>query len=227
MTSYGALEVFGQYQLNKILRVYGSFAKNKKAQETTQLLLGGRKDMLSLAAKLDLLASTSVNFLWQNNRFNSQDGVHLGDGNYGRVLVGHQIRNGYPDMRVGAFVDYGKYSETQGSRGTIDKLQTVGTAVLPKEFYNLGVNFAYGMANSNLYTRVWRPFAQVNTFYNSEIANFSYNVNIGYGGKLFSQDHMVVGANYTESVNGIGGSVFELFLRYQFLYMNGAVLKGF
>jgi len=224
MTTYGALEVFAKYQYTKLLKLYTSYAKNKKAQETTQLLIAGKKDMFSLGAKLDILASTSVNFLWQNNRFNSQDGVHLGDGNYARVLVGHQIRNGYPDMRIGVFGDYGKYSETQGRKGTIDKVQTAGNVVLPKEFYNLGFDFAYGMANSALYTRVWRPFAQINTFYNSEVGALSYNVNVGYGGKLFSQDHMVVGANYTESVNGVGGSIFELFLRYQFLYMQAAML---
>ncbi len=225
MSTYGALEVFAEYQYTKLLKLYASYAKNKKAEETTQLLIAGKKDMLSLGAKLDILASTSVNILWQNNRFNSQDGVHLGDGNYARVLVGHQIRNGYPDMRIGFFGDYGKYSETQGSKGTIDQVQRAGNAVLPKEFYNLGLDFAYGMANSALYTRVWRPFAQISTFYNSEIGNISYNVNLGYGGKLFAQDHMVVGANYTESVNGVGGSIFELFLRYQFLYMQAAMLK--
>jgi len=114
-----------------------------------------------------------------------------------------------------------------GRKGTIDQLQISGTAVLPKEFYNLGLDFAYGMANSNIYTRVWRPFIQVNAFYNSEIGNFSYNLNLGYGGKVFSQDHMIVGANYTESVNGVGGNVFELFLRYQFLYMNQKMFNSF
>lgn len=227
MTSFATLGVFVEYQVNKLIRLYGSFDKNKKADETTQLLLGGKKDMLSLSAKLDIMASTSVNFLWQSNRFSSQDGVHIGAGNYGRVLLGHQIHNGYPDMRIGIFGDYGKYSEKSGSKGTVDQLQVPGTAVLPKEFYNLGLDFAYGMANGNIYTRVWRPFIQVNTFYNSEIGNFSYNFNLGYGGKVFSQDHMVVGANYAESVNGVGGTVFELFLRYQFLYMNQKMLNSF
>ena len=226
MTSYMVLEILAEYQFNKILRLYGSFSKNKNADETTQLLLGGKKDMLSLAVKLDILASSSLNILWQNNSFNSQDGVHIGDGNYARVLLGHQLRSGYPDMRVSVFGDYGKYSEKSGSKGVIDNLQVGVNPVLPKEFYNLGVDFAYGMANSAIYTRVWRPFWEVNTFYNSEIGNFSYNFNIGYGGKVFSQDHMIVGANYTESVNGVGGSVFELFLKYQFLYTHPALMRG-
>jgi len=103
MASFTTLGVFAEYQVNKLIRLYGSFDKNKKADETTQLLLGGKKDMLSLSAKLDIMASTSLNLLWQSNRFSSQDGVHIGDGNYGRVLLGHQIRNGYPDMRIGVF----------------------------------------------------------------------------------------------------------------------------
>ena len=227
MASYMVLEIFAEYQLNKILRLYGSLSKNKNAEETTELLLGGKKDMLSLAAKLDILASTSINVLWQSNSFDSQDGVHVGEGNYARVLLGHQIHNGYPDMRVSIFGDYGKYSEKSGSKGVMDNLEIGGNPVLPKEFYNLGFDFTYGMINSEIYTRVWRPFAEVNTFYNSELGNFSYNFNIGYGGKVFSQDHMVVGANYTESVNGVGGSVFELFLKYQFLYIHPELMQSF
>jgi hypothetical protein len=226
MASYAVLEIFAEYQLAKILKVYGSFSKNKNAEETTPLLLGGKKDMISLAAKLDILASTSINVVWENNSFESQDNVHVGEGNYGRVLLGHQIRNGYPDMRVGVFGDYGKYNEKRGPKGVLDTLQAPGSPVLPKEFYNLGLDFAYGMANSNIYTRVWRPYATVNTFYNSEIKNMSYNFNIGYGGKLFKQDHMLVGANYTESVNGVGGSVFELFLKYQFMYIHPRIING-
>ena len=227
MASYPVFEILGEYPLSKSLKVYGSLSKNINAEETTQLLLGGKKDMLSLALKLDVLASTSLELLWQNNSFDSQDDVHIGDGNYGRILFGHQIRNGYPDMRLGIFGDYAKYNEISGSRGVIDELQVATKPVLPKEFYNLGLDFAYGMANSNLYTRVWRPYAEVNAFYNSELGDFSYNFNAGYGGKAFGQDHMLIGANYTESVNGVGGSVFEVFLKYQFLYIHPEMIRSF
>ena len=218
IASYLAAEVLGEYQLSKRVRIYSSLSKNINAEETTQLLLGGKKDMLSLALKLDIFASTSLDVLWQNSRFESQDNIYIGDGNYGRFLFGHQVRNGYPDMRIGFFGDYGKYNEVSNHRGLGSSLQAAGTPVLPKEFYNLGLDFAYGMANSNLYTRVWRPYAEVNAFYNSELGNFSYNFNAGYGGKAFGQDHLLLGANYTESVNGVGGSIFEVFLKYQFLY---------
>ena len=48
--------------------------------------------------------------------------------------------------------------------------------------------------------------------------SFSYGFNIGYGGKVWHQDHLIIGAAYTDSVNGIGGSILELFLKYEFMY---------
>jgi hypothetical protein len=121
-------------------------------------------------------------------------------------------------MRLSLFGDLGIYHEREGSKGVIDKLQLPRVQVLPNDFANVGINFAYGMQNSDIYTRVWRPYFELNTYYNTDLAGFSYSVNAGYGGKVYSQDHLVVGTSYTNDVNGIGGSIFELFLQYKFLY---------
>jgi len=220
MEFYPLFSFLGSYKLNNSFTANFSLSKNIKSDETTQLLLGGKKDRLSLGGKITILKSTTLDFLYEMNRFNSQDNVYLGSGNYARVILGHQIRNGYPDMRIATFADYGNYNETSGSKGVIDKLQKKNNKVLPKQFYNLGLNFTYGMANSDIYTRVWRPYIDVSSYYNSEIKDYSYSVNSGYGGKIWNQDHLILGASYSESVNGIGGTVFNIFLKYQFLYTN-------
>jgi hypothetical protein len=74
------------------------------------------------------------------------------------------------------------------------------------------------MANSQAYTRVWRPYFEIYPYYNSYTDDFTYGFNAGYGGKVWHQDHLVIGASYTDSVSGVGGKVFELFLNYQFMY---------
>jgi len=61
-------------------------------------------------------------------------------------------------MRLSLFSDGAIYNETSGKKGVIDKLQAPRAQVLPNNFINLGVDFAYGMQNSDIYTRVWRPY---------------------------------------------------------------------
>ena len=218
MESYLFYSLAGKYRLTKELTISGGFYKNIKTDESTQLLLGGKKDKLELSATYQILHSTAFDVLYEHNNYNSQDDVALGSGEYMRVNLSRQIRNGYPDMRLALFSDGAFYDEKAGTHGVIDKLQSPRTQVLPNNFMNFGIDFAYGMQNSDIYTRVWRPYFEVSSYYNTDLAAFSYGFNAGYGGKLFSQDHLVIGTSYTNSVNGIGGSIFELFLNYKFLY---------
>ena len=218
MDAYYLFSLFGKYQLTSQLNIGAGLYKNSKTDESTQLLLGGKKDKLELSAQYNFVNSTSLDLLYQHNIYSSQDDVNLGDGDYARASLGYQIRNGYPDMRLALFSDFAIYDESSGSRGVIDKLQSNAIQVLPNNFMNVGVDFAYGMQNSEIYTRVWRPYFEVSSYYNTDLAAFSYGFNAGIGGKLFSQDHLVIGTSYTNDVNGIGGSIFELFLNYKFLY---------
>ncbi len=218
MESYISYKILGEYRLNHYFNTGVTLAKNIESDESTQLLLGGKKDMLAFKFAYNILPSTTLDTHYEYNRYSSQDDVDLGSGNYILMNLGYQIRNGYPDMHIGAFVDGSLYNETEGSRGVIDKLQGRGIPVLPENFYNIGLNFSYGMANANIYTREWRPFFELSGFYNSFIADYSYGFNLGYGGKIFGQDHLVLGSSYSESNNGIGDTIFELYLKYSILY---------
>jgi len=218
MRNYIGYSLIGNYRMSTDLTANVEYAKNKSALESTQLLLGGKRDMLSFDLNWQILNSTTINFRYEFNNYSSQDEVNLGDGKYWQVSVNQQIRNGYPDIRIGAFYDNGAYSETFGSRGVIDEVQVKQYAVLPQNFYNVGASLSYGMANSQAYTRVWRPYFEVSPYYNSDTDDYTYGFSAGYGGKVFHQDHLVIGTSYTDSVSGVGGSIFELFLKYQFMY---------
>jgi hypothetical protein len=218
MDSYYLASLYGEYILNRYCTLKAKAAKNITTDESTQLLLGGKKDMLSLGLVYNILNSTSLEVRYDKNSYTSQDGVAIGSGNYFTANLGYQIRNGYPDLHVGIFSDGGIYSENESSKGVIDRLQGGTFKVLPRDFYNLGINFSYGMQNSEIYTRVWRPYFTGSTYYNSEINDLTFGFSAGYGGKIYSQDHLVIGAEYTNSVSGVGGSILEIFLRYEFLY---------
>ncbi|HIP20196.1 MAG TPA: hypothetical protein EYG70_03640 [Sulfurimonas sp.] len=186
--------------------------------ESTQLLLGGKKDMLNFRLSWNILNSTTIGLHREYNNYASQDNINLGTGIYDRITISKQIRNGYPDLSLGMFYDTGTYYETEGARGVIDEIQAENFAVLPNNFYNIGFNISYGVANRNLYTRVWRPYFEFSPYYNNDLDTYTYTFNAGYGGKIWHQDHLVFGMSYADSVNGIGGSILELFLNYQFMY---------
>ena len=218
LADYYTANLAGEYKINNYFNIKAEVAKNATAEESVQLLLGGMKDMLSFTLVYNILPSTALEVRVDQNKYNSQDGVYIGDGTYATASLGYQIRNGYPDMRISLFTDYGNYTEQEGDKGVIEKLRNEDFKVLPNNFNNLGVIFNYGMQNSVIYTRVWRPYFEVSSYYSSEINGLSYGVNAGYGGKVYNQDHLVFGVNYTSDVSGVGGSILELFVNYQFLY---------
>ncbi len=218
LKQYISYSLIGNLQLSTDLYSTLTLSKDITAVEGTQLLLGGKKDMLSLNISWTILNSTMINFLYKENRYNSQDNIYLGKGNYSRISVNQKIRNGYPDLAIGTFIDFGSYRETEGTRGVIDTLLPKIGNILPENFYNLGAIFSYGMANSSDYTRVWRPYFEFSPSYNSVSDAYSYSLLTGYGGKVFHQDHVTVGFSYTESLNGISGKSYEIYLNYKFLY---------
>jgi len=218
MRSYTTADLKVEYQLNNYFKLKGEATKNSVAEESIELLLGGIKDMLSATLLYTPLNSTSLEITLDKNRYNSQDGVYIGEGTYIQALLGHQLRNGYPDMRIILFGDYAQYSESKGKKGVIEELRKEPYQTLPNDFYNIGLTFNYGMQNSTIYTRVWRPFFEVSSFYNSDLGGLSYSLYAGYGGKVYLQDHLVTAIKYTNDVSGIGGSILELLLNYQFLY---------
>ncbi len=218
MRSYMEYGASGEYRLLSTLRVGTRVSKNMDSIESVQLILGGKKDMLDLHLSWDILNSTTISLQREYNEYSSQDGVNLGNGTYDRIVISKQFRNGYPDLNLGVFYDTGSYSETTGSRGVIDELQLQDFQVLPNNFYNIGLSMAFGVANRDLYTRVWRPYIEFSPFYNNDIDSLTFGLNAGYGGKIWHQDHLVFGMSYYDSVNGVGGSILELFVNYQFMY---------
>lgn len=216
--NYFSLLMDGEYRISTDFSFGGAIGKNVQADESTQLYLGGKKDIVSPRLKYQILNSTSINIRYEKAKFYSQDDVYLGKSDYFNTNISWQVRSGYPDILLGLFYDRGLYYETSGSRGVIDRLQTQNFQVLPNKFYNIGLNISYGMVNKNIYTRVWRPYFEFAPYYNSDLDDYTYGFHAGYGGKVFHQDHMSIGVSYTDSVNGIGGKIFEFYIDYQFLY---------
>ena len=218
MDRYYGYSFLLNYRMSTDLVANVSLAKNENAIESIPLLLGGNRDKASLNIIWSILNSTSISFSYEKYRYHSQDKLYLGEGEYKIVSLNYQIRNGYPDMKAGLFYDTGKYKESDGSKGVIELLQREAYAVLPEDFYSIGAIFSYGMVNSDNYTRVWRPYAEISTAYSSVSEDYTYNVHVGIGGKILHQDHLSIGASYSESISGIGTQSYEIYLNYRFFY---------
>jgi polysaccharide biosynthesis protein PelB len=220
MEDYAAFSFRGDYHLSTDLYTTLKMALNHEALESSQLMLAGKKDLISLELSWKILSSSTITLLQERNSYFAQDNTYLGEGDYTRLIATQQIRLGYPDIKYGAFYDRGSYWESSGSHGTLDKLQPTTFGVLPEDFENMGLIFSYGMANRVSYTRVWRPYFELTPYKNQVTGDYTLGFNVGLGGKVWHQDHLSIGASYSKSISGIDGNIFELYIDYKFLYYN-------
>ena len=225
--SFYGFTLIASQQLSTDLIGKVTVAKNTLAKEETKTLLAGKKDFAEVNLLWKILDSTLLDISYVYNSFNSQDNSYLGNSNYAKVALLYQIRNGYPDMKVGVSYDRALYDPTTNDHGVINDLQKESYPALPDSYYNMGMIFSYGMANSNNYTRVWRPFFEFSPSYNNLTSSYSYGFHLGIGGKVLHQDHLTVGIQYSDSDNGHVGETYQLYLNYHFLYKHPKISKGF
>jgi hypothetical protein len=217
MKSFYTTSFLAKYSLNSRLSLQLKAEKNKMASESIELLLGGKKDVVGGFATYRILNSTVLSVDIQNSRYSSQDDVYLGKSTSIETALSRQFRMGYPDIRLKAFGKYVDYTQAKSDNGVMSLLRENYYDALPNDFYSFGLSFDYGMQNSRIYTRVWRPYFETSLFYSSDIDNLSYGFKAGYGGKVYTQDHLVFEVDYSNDANGLGGTL-ELFMKYQFLY---------
>ncbi len=216
MDSYYSLYVDTDYKISSRVDLKVSYKHDAKADETTYLVLGGKKDEIKSIISLQYLPSSSISLMMRYDRFNSQDDYYLGDGYHIKLEWYRQIHSGYPDMAWGLFAEYGDYHEKRGvNRGVIDDIIPYKDGdALPEKFYNIGANFFYGMMNKESYTRVWRPYATFSPYYNGHFNQFNLSMSAGIGGSIYDKDHLSIGIGYDQSLNGTQESNMRLYIRY-------------
>jgi hypothetical protein len=206
------------YRLMSRINIDLEYYNSTNAEETTYLLLGAKKDGAKAKVSLQYLPSSNISISLAYDKFYSQDDYYLGDGYYGRVEWYRQVHSGYPDIAVGLFADYGNYNDNYSEIGVIKKLMPYEGKVLPEKFYNIGANLFYGSINKSHYTRVWRPYGDISSYYNGYAKKLNFSFGGGYGGSLYGRDHLSIGFNYDQSMNGTQESNFKLYLNYLMFY---------
>ncbi|SFZ97867.1 Extracellular Matrix protein PelB [hydrothermal vent metagenome] len=189
------------------------------ADETVYLLLGGMKNYARLSLSYTLLPSIEINLEYENVHYYSQDNIYLGNGNVGTIYIQKRFREGYPDISVLAYVNFGRFGDEKEKYGIIEKLLVNDdTDVVPTNYDNIGLTFNYGIQNRDIFTRVWRPYASFSPFYDTKNENASYSLSGGIGGELYHQDHTKLGFEYVRSVNGTKEKSLKVYFEYKLLY---------
>jgi len=218
MNSYSGFMLRGTYRLDSRTRLSLKTGMSLDAAESTQLYIAGKKRTFEPTLAYNILPSTLLTFDYAYNVYHSSDDYYIGKGSFFYTNLAKTIKIGYPDLKFAAFYSRGLYEETSSYKGSVDEIQRNPYLVLPIDFYNYGGEVYLGMANAQLYTRVWRPYLQASYYYASDIDDWTYSFDAGYGGKIWHQDHLRFGASYSNFVNGTNGQIFELYINYQFLY---------
>lgn len=196
------------YNYTKQLNTRFSIYKNEKATISPEFLLLANKDSIQEQLTYNFLKSTSINVLLEQNTYHTQENsTIIGTSNQQQFILRHKIRTGYPDMTMSLFFNNYLYSQQNEQ------------LLLPNNFYEIGTTFDYGMVNSEIYTRVWRPFFSVSQYYSSLADNYNLGFGFGYGGKVYSQDHLSFGMNFSTTSTS-NQEVIMFYLRYQFLYQH-------
>ena len=216
---YAGAELFWQWSRRLGMTLKGGYAN--RAEETTYLMLGGKKDYGSIELSYALLPSTTLSLVAEFDRFSGQDDLYLGKGEHLQLNIQRNIRLGYPDMHVTLFAEFGRYDEEHTNEGEMARFNPypdTPLALLPEDFDNYGVTFGYGMQNSDIYIGVWRPFFEITPFYNRQLGQTNFSCNAGIGGSIYHQDHLIFGIDYNQAVNGTQEQFLKIYFNYQLLY---------
>jgi hypothetical protein len=216
--------VEGEYTWSPSLTLNWAFGYNQAATETTQLQVGGTKDIASLGFNYHYNSYWFTGGRYEYARFHGQDRSTLGDGHLVELEAGYKIKVDYPDYTVRVVFAHGQYN-ANGTPG--DALRPLlpsnvpfsAAAFMPQTFTQAGLLFSFGedLLEPQHYSKGWRPFFSAGPLHDSR-AGWSGQVLVGAAGSVFGADQAVIYGSY-EGVSATNAtSVKKVGIRYQWFY---------
>ncbi|PLP99285.1 tetratricopeptide repeat protein [Cupriavidus pauculus] len=214
----------GNWNLENRVSYTGTVGYNQQADESSQLRVGGMKDVVEFGATWRLGLREFISGRVQYNHFYGQDRTALGHGMVYDVEAGYRIRTQYPDYTVRIVGTRGIYSANGGTLSpTMQRLlpadddEANPTFYMPQSFTQAGVLFGFGTDLINDYTRKWRPFLEVGALYDSR-AGHNFHGQAGIAGSVFGNDHLSLYVSHDTASRTNGTPLTEVGLRYRWLY---------
>ncbi|MGD9153408.1 MAG: tetratricopeptide repeat protein [Gammaproteobacteria bacterium] len=199
-----------------------SLGYNQEASESTALLIGGMKDEAKFDAsyKIDVRDTLFGNVSY--SYFKSQDDVHLGNGQRYELVFSHKFQLAYPDWNARLFVASNDYQRNGRVSNKAAKLIPSGQApsvdfFFPVDSNEYGGGFGFGQAYRDNYTHAWRPFVDINAYYNTDVS-MAYFGNAGIAGSVFGRDHLVFFVNYGLNIETFGQKDYVVGMSYNMYF---------
>lgn len=193
------------------------YGEHIEDDETLFLYLGGLKRELKAALYNNVTQRTSFSVSVSQDWYMSQDNVAIGSGNgiYGEL--DYKLTEAYPDYTLRSFVQSNRYY-ANGNQGDIARLSPFSNFdALPSSYNLIGAGFTLGSDYKYKLEKTWRPFLHGDVFYETD-SGMGYDAGGGYGGSIFGNDNMSIGANYYTNFHGSSSSYLDFFINYNIYF---------
>ncbi len=189
------------------------FGYNSEAEETLYLYLGGVKDFFRLTTVHNLTNRNFLLFEGEKSFFYSQNRTKLGEGLLLTASWNHKLRVSYPDYSFKVYLQSGNFSST-GKEGNVREiLPGPGYRLVPESYTSVGVGFYFGYDNRDSYTRVWRPFMNIDLGYNTRYGSL-IDLSGGVGGQVLDKDNLYLEGSFGQNMGGVQETIIRLNLGY-------------
>ena len=193
---------------------------NQKSDESIYLLYGGKKNFVNLIYNyfLDNRHYFSSNVKY--NLFYTQNNKYVGSGENFNIRYTDNLRVGYPDFSYYVFFNQGLYKQSENADFLMANFSTVSNFdVLPDKFYIIGNGISFGVNNLDTLSPRLLPFGDFSVNYEMLKKNLGYNILFGFRKRLFYEDNLMMGVNYSKVLNKANTNPFIKFvLRYYYWF---------
>ncbi len=200
--------------------------RNETAEDTVLLLVAGVKDELALQMQYDPAKREYLRgrLAWQ--RFYSQERDRLGRGVGLTWEAGHRVRIEYPDVIARI---YGTFQRYDGSAAQLPQAlrQVLPGGVgdisffVPNDFDVYGIGLSFGDSVRGLYSRAWRPYADIGMLYNTETGR-GYDLSAGISGPGGGGDRLTFYYGLSRGGTGADDLIRRFGLQYQIFFNRGS-----
>jgi hypothetical protein len=210
------------YQWIQKFNVLTELSYNKRATDSTALLIAGMKNEVRVTLQWLLTGYDTLISVLGYQYFKSQDNVHLGAGQSIDLIYNRKLLRNYPDWNIALFGTLQRYQEngrlSDAAASIIPENQTRDVSYyIPDNFIRYGASIGFGQVYKASYTQFWRPFGQF-SLYNSTTSGLGHLIELGVAGSVFGLDHLAFFATRGTNLEDAGQTDDFVGLRYQLYF---------
>ncbi|CAG9228287.1 Tetratricopeptide repeat-containing protein [Paraburkholderia sabiae] len=222
LEDFTTARIEGTYIVTQRLTLTYALGYNQAATESTQLTVGGTKDLATLGFNYRLDPHWFGGARYEYARFHGQDRSALGNGSLVEANIGYKIKADYPDYTIRAVFAHGQYNATgtPGERLRVllpENTPFTAASFMPQTFTQGGLLFSFGDDLPEQYSKGWRPMFAGGPIRDSR-AGWSGQAELGVVGSVFGHDQMLIYGAYQGVSSNHSTSVKEVGVRYRYLY---------